>query len=114
MANVDEMPEEVWLFRDLLEGRSMLVRKVQVVPFKAIVRGYITGAHFRDGDGAFAFYETGPLIGALNHTGIAKDGDRYGRLANSACAKNDNRIRFRLQERFYDVMDVCLPSDAQL
>jgi len=43
-----------------------------------------------------------------------KDGDRYGRLADSACAKNDNRMRFRLQKRFYDVMDVCLPSDAQL
>jgi len=42
-ANIDEMPEEVRQYKDQLEGRTMLVRKAEVVPLEAIVRGYITG-----------------------------------------------------------------------
>ncbi|EPQ56548.1 SAICAR synthetase [Gloeophyllum trabeum ATCC 11539] len=43
-ANVQEMPEEVRQYKDQLEGRAMLVRKAQVVPLEAIVRGYLTGS----------------------------------------------------------------------
>ncbi|KAH6889078.1 phosphoribosylaminoimidazole-succinocarboxamide synthase [Coprinopsis sp. MPI-PUGE-AT-0042] len=41
---VDEMPEEVRQHKDQLEGRAMLVRKAEVVPLEAIVRGYLTGS----------------------------------------------------------------------
>ncbi|GLB43311.1 putative phosphoribosylaminoimidazole-succinocarboxamide synthase [Lyophyllum shimeji] len=43
-ANIDEMPEEVRQYRDQLEGRSMLVRKAEVLPLEAIVRGYLSGS----------------------------------------------------------------------
>ncbi|TEB33098.1 SAICAR synthetase [Coprinellus micaceus] len=43
-ADVNEMPEEVRQYKDQLEGRTMLVKKAQVVPLEAIVRGYITGS----------------------------------------------------------------------
>lgn len=43
-ANFDEMPEKVQKYRDQLEGRSILVKKMRVVPIEAIVRGYITGS----------------------------------------------------------------------
>ena len=42
-ANVDEMPEEVRKYKDQLDGRAMLVRKAEVVPLEAIVRGYLVG-----------------------------------------------------------------------
>lgn len=42
-ANVDEMPQEVQKYKDVLEGRAMLVKRAKVVPIEAIVRGYITG-----------------------------------------------------------------------
>lgn len=44
-ADIDQMPDDVKAYRDQLEGRSMLVRKAQVIPLEAIVRGYITGAY---------------------------------------------------------------------
>lgn len=44
-ANIDEMPEEVKQYRDQLEGRTMLVKKAEVVPLEAIVRGYLTGEY---------------------------------------------------------------------
>jgi phosphoribosylaminoimidazole-succinocarboxamide synthase len=37
------MPEEVRKYKDQLEGRAMLVKKAQVVPLEAIVRGYLAG-----------------------------------------------------------------------
>lgn len=42
--NIEEYPEELKLFRNELEDRSMLVHKTKVIPFECIVRGYITGS----------------------------------------------------------------------
>ncbi|KAF9479573.1 SAICAR synthetase [Pholiota conissans] len=43
-ANIDEMPEEIRKYKDQLDGRAMLVRKAEVVPLEAIVRGYLAGS----------------------------------------------------------------------
>jgi hypothetical protein len=37
------MPKEIHPFTSLLEGRSMLVKRAEVVPLEAIVRGYLSG-----------------------------------------------------------------------
>jgi phosphoribosylaminoimidazole-succinocarboxamide synthase len=37
------MPEELHEYREQLEGRSILVKKAEVIPLEAIVRGYLTG-----------------------------------------------------------------------
>jgi phosphoribosylaminoimidazole-succinocarboxamide synthase len=37
------MLEELHKYREQLEGRSILVKKAEVIPLEAIVRGYITG-----------------------------------------------------------------------
>jgi phosphoribosylaminoimidazole-succinocarboxamide synthase len=44
-ADIDEMPDEIRQYKDLLAGRAMLVRKAQVIPLEAIVRGYLTGTY---------------------------------------------------------------------
>lgn len=38
------MPAKVQKYREQLEGRSILVKKMKVLPIEAIVRGYITGS----------------------------------------------------------------------
>ncbi|KAI9499577.1 phosphoribosylaminoimidazole-succinocarboxamide synthase [Zychaea mexicana] len=43
-ADFDKMPVNVQKYRDQLEGRSILVKKMRVLPIEAIVRGYITGS----------------------------------------------------------------------
>ncbi|KAJ7368781.1 phosphoribosylaminoimidazole-succinocarboxamide synthase [Mycena albidolilacea] len=43
-ADIDAMPAETHEYKAQLEGRAMLVRKAQVVPLEAIVRGYLTGS----------------------------------------------------------------------
>ncbi|KAG9017664.1 Bifunctional purine biosynthetic protein ade1 [Tulasnella sp. 427] len=44
-ADIDQMPDDVKVYRDQLQGRSMLVRRAQVILLEAIVRGYITGTY---------------------------------------------------------------------
>ena len=41
--NVNEFPQECQQYKNVLEGRSMLVKKAEVVPIESLVRGYISG-----------------------------------------------------------------------
>ncbi len=43
-AHIDEFPASCHPYRDQLDGRSMLVRRTQVVPIECIVRGYLSGS----------------------------------------------------------------------
>lgn len=56
-ADLDEMPANVQEYRDQLEGRSMLVKKLTILPVEAIVRGYITGS------GWVSYKEDGTVCG---------------------------------------------------
>lgn len=47
-TDVDDYPEEFQKYRDVLEGRSMLVRKTKPLPVECIVRGYITGSGWKE------------------------------------------------------------------
>lgn len=47
-AKVDEFPEEMKKYRDVLEGRSMLVRKASPFPVECIVRGYLSGSGWKE------------------------------------------------------------------
>ncbi len=42
--NIEDYPEEFKPFKDILEGRSMLVMKADVIPIECVVRGYISGS----------------------------------------------------------------------
>jgi phosphoribosylaminoimidazole-succinocarboxamide synthase len=47
-TDLEEMPPEVRRHREVLEGRSMLVRKARVLPVECIARGYLAGSGHRD------------------------------------------------------------------
>ena len=47
-ADVDEYPQELQCVKEDLRGRSMLVKKVNIVPFECIVRGYLTGSGWKE------------------------------------------------------------------
>jgi len=46
-AEVDAMGGAVASHKDLLRGRSMLVRRAEVVPIECVVRGYLAGSGWR-------------------------------------------------------------------
>jgi len=55
--------------REPLVGRSMLVRKTNVVPFECVVRGYLSGSAWKE------YQETGAVCGIELATGL-KESDR--------------------------------------
>lgn len=47
-TDVDCFPDLLRPFRDLLRGRSMIVRKTQVIPVECVARGYLIGGGWKD------------------------------------------------------------------
>ena len=47
-GNVDEYPEDLKRFREVLEGRSMLVKKAKRIDVECVVRGYIAGSLWKE------------------------------------------------------------------
>jgi len=46
-ADVSEFPDELKPFEDVLKGRTMLVKRAEVLPIECIVRGYISGSAWK-------------------------------------------------------------------
>lgn len=44
----DEYPKECSPYRDILTGRSMLVKKAKPLPVECVVRGYLSGSAWKD------------------------------------------------------------------
>ncbi|MFP4029109.1 MAG: phosphoribosylaminoimidazolesuccinocarboxamide synthase [Candidatus Brocadiia bacterium] len=56
-ADIAVMDESVQQHADILEGRSMLVKKADVVPIECVVRGYLAGSAWR------SYKKTGKICG---------------------------------------------------
>ncbi len=56
-TNINDFPTECHEYADILEGRSMLVKKAKVIKLECIVRGYITGSGLKD------YKNTGKICG---------------------------------------------------
>jgi phosphoribosylaminoimidazole-succinocarboxamide synthase len=68
-ARVTDYPADLQPFADALRGRSMLVRRLSMVPVECVARGYLTGSGLAD------YRETGAVCGVPLPPGLA-DGDR--------------------------------------
>ncbi len=61
-----DFPEAVAEHAELLEGRSMWVRKAKIVPVECVVRGYITGSAWQ------SYQETGEICGQKLPEGLVE------------------------------------------
>jgi phosphoribosylaminoimidazole-succinocarboxamide synthase len=67
--DVKKYPEETKEYRDVLTGRSMLVRKTSVVPVECVVRGYLSGSAWKE------YQKSGSVCGIALPKGM-KDSDK--------------------------------------
>lgn len=67
-AEVDEYPGNLKKHREILEGRSMLVKKAPPIEIECVARGYIAGSGWKD-------YERTGMIGGKSIPDL-KEGDR--------------------------------------
>lgn len=68
-ADVSRYPEQFRRRGDLLGGRSMLVRRAQMLPVECVVRGYLAGSGWKD------YKRTGELCGIRLPAGL-RESDR--------------------------------------
>jgi len=65
-TNIDEFPEAVKKYGDVLEGRTMLVEKAVLIPLECIVRGYISGSGWKE------YKEKGSICGIKLPAGLVE------------------------------------------
>jgi phosphoribosylaminoimidazole-succinocarboxamide synthase len=65
-TEVDEYPQQLHTYRDVLEGRSMLVKKALPMPVECIVRGYLSGSGWKE------YKETGTVCGITLPKGLVE------------------------------------------
>ncbi|MBU2494860.1 MAG: phosphoribosylaminoimidazolesuccinocarboxamide synthase [Bacteroidetes bacterium] len=80
--NVDEYPEECKEYRSIIEGRSMLVKKAELIPLECIVRGYISGSGWKD------YQNTGSICGIQLPAGM-KESEKFNEPIFTPSTKAD-------------------------
>lgn len=63
-TDVSKYPEELQAFKEELEGRSMLVKKVEMLSAECIVRGYLEGSGLKE------YQQTGTICGIKLPAGL--------------------------------------------
>jgi len=66
--DVDTFPEQTRPYRDVLRGRSMLVRKTTPLPVECVARGYLAGSGWKD------YQRTGAVCGVPLPAGLKESG----------------------------------------
>jgi phosphoribosylaminoimidazole-succinocarboxamide synthase len=65
-ADVDEFPAALKPYRDVLKGRSMLVRRTDPLPVECVVRGHLSGSGLKD------YRRTGAICGLTLPIGLVE------------------------------------------
>jgi phosphoribosylaminoimidazole-succinocarboxamide synthase len=68
-ADIKAYPDKLAKYGDMLEGRSMLVKKAEMLPVECVARGYLAGSGWKD------YQSTGTVCGIPLPRGL-RDGDR--------------------------------------
>jgi phosphoribosylaminoimidazole-succinocarboxamide synthase len=90
-ANVDEYPEPLRRFRDQIEGRSMLVRRADMVEIECVARGYLSGSGWKE------YRERGTVCGIRLPAGLkesAKLPEPIFTPASKAQTGHDENVSF--------------------
>ncbi len=65
-TDVKDYPEALKKYKDILEGRSMLVKKTKPMPVECVVRGYLSGSGWKE------YKETGAICGIRPLAGLVE------------------------------------------
>ncbi len=85
-ANVNDYPPEFQAFREELEGRSMLVRRANMIDVECVARGYISGSGWKD------YNRTGAICGIALPAGL-KESDASSFADLHPCEQSAERAR---------------------
>jgi phosphoribosylaminoimidazole-succinocarboxamide synthase len=81
-ADINEFPNELKLYKDMLEGRSMIVKKAKRIDLECVVRAYISGSAWK------AYKEKGSICGIKLPSGL-KESDKLPEPIFTPTSKSD-------------------------
>lgn len=94
-ANADEYPPQCAAYREQLRGRSMLVRRAEMIQVECVARGYVAGSGWKD------YQRTGAICGIPLPAGL-QDGSQLPMPiftpATKAATGHDENISFAVVE----------------
>jgi phosphoribosylaminoimidazole-succinocarboxamide synthase len=64
--DADKYPEPLKIYRDILRGRSMIVKKAKLIPVECVVRGYLAGSGWKE------YQEKGTICGISLPKGLVE------------------------------------------
>ncbi|MDA1353721.1 MAG: phosphoribosylaminoimidazolesuccinocarboxamide synthase [bacterium] len=82
-THVSDFPGVARQYADILEGRSMLVKKTELVPVECVVRGYLAGSGWKD------YQKTGTVCGHKLPAGL-RLADKLPEPIFTPATKNDS------------------------
>ena len=81
-ADINEFPNELKPYKDMLEGRSMIVKKAKRIDLECVVRAYISGSAWK------AYKEKGSICGIKLPSGL-KESDKLPEPIFTPTSKSD-------------------------
>ena len=98
-AEVDDFPPLLLKYREILEKRSMLVRKTEVIPVECVVRGYLSGSGWKD------YKAEGEITGIRLSPGM-REAERLDHIIFTPATKaeegHDQNITFEEMQKLVD------------
>lgn len=96
---IDEFPPVLLKYKEILEKRSMLVHKTEVIPVECVVRGYLSGSGWKD------YKATGKISGVKVPSGL-READRLDEIiftpATKATEGHDQNISFKEMQKLVE------------
>jgi len=95
-ADVGKFPRELQLFEENLRGRSMLVKRAEVIPFECVARGYLAGSGWKE------YQSTGKVCGIPLQKGLRqceKLPEPIFTPATKAASGHDQNVSFEAMEQ---------------
>lgn len=80
--NVEIFPEELQKYKEILKGRSMLVKKAHPIPVECVVRGYLSGSGWKE------YQETQSICGIKLPEGL-RESDKLPQVIFTPTTKED-------------------------
>jgi len=91
-TDLNEFPSLLQEYREILEARSMLVKKTEVIPVECVVRGYLSGSGWKE------YKATGKVCGIKLPSGL-KESDKLDEIIFTPATKaeegHDINISFK-------------------
>ena len=97
---IDEFPPVLLKYKEILEKRSMLVHKTEVLPVECVVRGYLSGSGWKD------YKATGKISGVKVPSGL-READRLDEIIFTPATKavegeHDQNISFKEMQKLVE------------